>query len=187
MGCRDAWTTGQHPTEVRRVYRNTLNHPQLLAPAARPPGSPQPQGISARSVICLLFCFSLSVISGLGVCDPWWPRQPSGVHLPQGQNRRCASQVHLIMCNPSLTFDPSNDQKPNLLRAERHGYAVSLDWDDITGNWWSWFDPSWQRTSWWRASGRRWRTRRWRRAWRESTPSTWTGRRGRWTRWPHPA
>jgi len=28
----------------------------------------------------------------------------------------------------------SNDQKPNLLRAERHGYAVSLDWDDITAD-----------------------------------------------------
>ena len=27
----------------------------------------------------------------------------------------------------------SNDQKPNLLRAERHGYAVSLDWDEMTG------------------------------------------------------
>merc|ERR1712032_1127922 len=28
----------------------------------------------------------------------------------------------------------SNDQKPNLLRAERHGYAVSLDWDEMTGS-----------------------------------------------------
>ena len=26
----------------------------------------------------------------------------------------------------------SNDQKPNLLRAERHGYAVLLEWDDVT-------------------------------------------------------
>merc|ERR1712037_893206 len=26
----------------------------------------------------------------------------------------------------------SNDQKPNLLRAVRHGYAVSLVWDDMT-------------------------------------------------------
>jgi len=28
----------------------------------------------------------------------------------------------------------SNDQKPNLLRAERHGYAVSLDWDEMTAD-----------------------------------------------------
>ena len=27
----------------------------------------------------------------------------------------------------------SNDQKPNLLRAVKHGYAVSLVWDDMTG------------------------------------------------------
>jgi hypothetical protein len=27
----------------------------------------------------------------------------------------------------------SNDQKPNLLRAERHGYAARLDWDSLTG------------------------------------------------------
>merc|ERR1712127_900792 len=26
----------------------------------------------------------------------------------------------------------SNDQKPNLLRAERHGYAVLLNWEEIT-------------------------------------------------------
>merc|ERR1719285_189477 len=26
----------------------------------------------------------------------------------------------------------SNDQKPNMLRAERHGYALHLNWDDLT-------------------------------------------------------
>ena len=28
----------------------------------------------------------------------------------------------------------STDQKPNLLRAERHGYATRLDWDTFTGD-----------------------------------------------------
>ena len=71
----------------------------------------------------------------------WW--RPSTTRLslwgyPLGENQcsECVVKPSLGTChlsNVNLANSSSNDQKPNLLRAERHGYAARLDWDTLTG------------------------------------------------------
>ena len=78
------------------------------------------------------FAHSLSLE---GFCHPRGSWQSCRGDLPQSCYCWNSTEVRpkKISTQRSNNLFFSNDQKPNLLRAERHGYAVSLDWDEMTG------------------------------------------------------
>ena len=114
-----------------------------MDPSARSSWTPELKGVSSVYIYIFLHC----VFETKNAKHPK-KQQPRKVFVTHGGLGSLVEAIYHkavivgvpLRCNLNeiifsivTIFFHSNDQKPNLLRAVKHGYAVSLVWDDMTG------------------------------------------------------